>query len=407
MRRPIRSIAALLALPIAFTACGSASDDSTPPGSRTNANGCVTDYVEGRDYFADKSTVEESELWDVTYHDSYKTITLTDTENARGDKLVYVLYQCGTPKPPATGDLANALFVQVPATNVSVTSFNALAMVDRLGKNDTITGLSGQLLANGEKDQWYAGVIDDAGKPMSIGEYTDLNREAILGLQNQIILMSGFGKGFDDITNARAAELPGVSVSNRMERHALASAEWVKMVAAFYNEEAAANAEFNSIKTRFNNVMTTISGKVDKRTVGYLCIAAERGCEFIYAHGNETLVGRLFAQFGATNVFAPNNDELNGRAYDLEESIGTGTDADFLIVYDPMSATLNTLKSDERMMRFQPFAEKNFIAGVDKNFEECRAKTYLDVDVLIRDFALGLAPDLFPETQGTCFVRSP
>jgi iron complex transport system substrate-binding protein len=44
--------------------------------------------------------------------------------------------------------------------------------------------------------------------------------------------------------------------------------------------------------------------------------------------------------------------------------------------------------------------------GVDENFEECRAKSYLDVDVLIQDFAIGLAPDLFPGTKGTCFTRA-
>ncbi|MFE0591331.1 hypothetical protein [Micromonospora echinospora] len=46
-----------------------------------------------------------------------------------------------------------------------------------------------------------------------------------------------------------------------------------------------------------------------------------------------------------------------------------------------------------------------FVAGVDKDFEECRAKTYLDVDVLVRDFAIGLTPELFPGAADTCFAR--
>jgi iron complex transport system substrate-binding protein len=399
-----RSAAALLALTLTLTGCDAAGPGAA--GDRAGADGCVTDYVEGRDYFPDKSTVDESDLWDITYHGSYKTITLTDTESSGGDGLTYVLHQCGTPKPAASGDLADALFVQVPVTNVAVTSFNALAMVDRLGRNDTITALSGQLLGNGKKDDWYAGVIKDAGEPMSIGEYTDLNREVVLGLKNQIILMSGFGQGFDDITNARAAGLPAVSVSNRMERHALASAEWIKMVAAFYNAEAAANAEFDTIRSRFGEVVTTVSGKVDNRRVGYLCITPERACEFVYAHGDETLVGRLFAQLGVSNVFARDNGAPNGRPYDFEEGVGTGAAADFFAVYDPMKMTLDTLGADQRMQQFQPFRTGSFVAGVDRNFEECRAKTYLDVDVLIRDFALGLAPELFPGVRGTCFARS-
>lgn len=32
--------------------------------------------------------------------------------------------------------------------------------------------------------------------------------------------------------------------------------------------------------------------------------------------------------------------------------------------------------------------------------------TYLDVDVLIRDFGIGLASELFPGRKCTCFARS-
>ncbi|GAA1301960.1 ABC transporter substrate-binding protein [Saccharothrix xinjiangensis] len=399
-----RSAVALLALPLALAGCGGSSPDA--PGGQAGAGDCATDYAEGRDYFPDKSAVTESELWDISYHGSYKTITLTDTENDDGPELKYVLYQCGTPQPEVTGDLEGALVVQVPVTNASVTSFNALAMVDRLGKSSTITGLSGQLLGNAEKDEWYAGVAEAAGEPLSIGEYTDLNKEAVLGLRNQVILMSGFGKGFDDISHARAAGMPGVSVSNRLERHALASAEWIKMVAAFYNAEAAANTEFDAIKARYDEVVSTVSGKIDNRRAGYLCVAPERGCEFVHGHGAETLVGRLLTQLGVDNVFAPDNPAPNGQPYDFEKAVGTAADADFFIVYDPVRMTRDTLRADSRTSRFKPFRDGDFIAGVDENFEECRAKTYLDVDVLIRDFAIGLAPDLFPGAKGTCFARA-
>ncbi|MBB4906011.1 ABC transporter substrate-binding protein [Actinophytocola algeriensis] len=245
-----------------------------------------------------------------------------------------------------------------------------------------------------------------AGTPMPIGVYTELNKEAILGLENQVILMSGFGAGFDDVSNARAAGLPGVSVSNRLEQHALASAEWIKMIAAIYNDEAAANKEFDSIRSRYTEVVDTVSGKVDDRKVGYLCISPARACEFLHGHGEQTLVGRLLEQFGVSNVFAAGNPAPNGKPYDFEESLGVAGDADTFIVYDPMALAKDALSADARLNQFRPFKEGNFIAGVDDDFNECRAKTYLDVDVLIQDFAIGLAPDLFPGKKGTCFTRS-
>ncbi|MEV1011975.1 ABC transporter substrate-binding protein [Streptomyces sp. NPDC049881] len=404
MKRPFRRVCALLALSLPLAGCQASGEGNQD--ERPAAEGCVTDYEEGRDYFPDKATVEESDLWDITYHGSYKTITVNDSENADADPLTYVLYQCGTPEPQAAGNLADALFVQVPVSNVSVTSFNALAMVDRLGANGSVTGLSGELLGWAEDDAWYARVAEEAGGPMPIGEYTDLDREAVLGLGNEVLLMSGFGPGFDDVSNARAAGLPAVSVSNRLESHALASAEWIKMIGAFYNQEAPATAEFDRIRTGYDEVVSTVSGQVDDRRVGYLCVAPVRGCEFVWGHGEQTLNGRLLDAFGVTNVFAERNDGANGRAYDYEEAVGTAADADFFIVYDPVGLAREALEADPRLDGFRPFAEGAFIAGVDENFDECRAKTYLDVDVLVRDYAIGLAPGLFPGEEGTCFRRA-
>ena len=386
---------------LVLTACGTGAQ--TPD---TAAAECVEDYREGTDYFPDKADVEHSELWDITYHDSYKTITVADSEQDDAEPLRYVLYQCGTPAPEAEGDLADALFVQVPVTNAAVTSFNALAMVDRLDAAGTITGLSGQLLGNAELDAWYADTIAQTADAQSVGEYTDLDREMILGLGNEVIFMSGFGTGFDDITNARAADLPGVSISNRLEPHALASAEWLKMIAAFYNAEGAATAEYDAIEDRFNTVLDTVTTAeaADGSSVAYLCITVDFGCEFAHAHGADTLNGRLLTALGATNPFTAGNDGPNGRPYDYEEALGTGADADFFILYDPVGDAADAIATDERLRDFAPLAAGAYIAGRDANFQECRAKGYLDVDVLIRDFAIGLAPDLFPGEAGTCYA---
>lgn len=406
MNRRVRITALTLtaALPV-LTAC-SADDDAEPAG-RDDAGGCVTDYAEEEDHFPVKSTVEESELWNIEYFGSYKILTVADGENPGDEDLRYVLYQCGTPAPEAEGILADALFVEIPVDSATVTSFNALAMVDRLGQNTSVTGLSGQLLGNGEQDAWYASVIEEAGDPLPVGEYTDLDREALLVLENDVMFMSGFGVGFDDITNARAAGLPGVSVSNRLETHALASAEWIKMIGAFYNAEEAANSEFDAIRGRFNEVIDQVTGAdaAAGRQVGYVCVGEVFCGDFFYAHGLDTLNGRLLTELGADNPFAENNDEPNGRLYDYEAALGAGADADLFINYAPLAGYLETTAADPRYQSFAPIAEGNVIAGVDERFQECRAKGYLDVDMLIEDYAIGLAPDLFPGENGACYVR--
>ncbi len=49
-----------------------------------------------------------------------------------------------------------------------------------------------------------------------------------------------------------------------------------------------------------------------------------------------------------------------------------------------------------RRERRRPFARETFVSGVGENVEECRAKTYLNVDVPVRDFAIGVTRSCFP-----------
>lgn len=401
-----RHAAALLAGALLISACGSDDTAASGPGAANAGDdrGCITDFDAGADYFPDKVEVTHSEQWDISYHDSYKVLTVADSEFPDRPDLTYVLVQCGAPAPELDGDLAEAPQFEVPVAAVGVTHNNALAMLDEIGATDTVVGVQGASLAN-RGDPWFDRVLADAGDPTNLGEDA-IDQEVALNLELDLVVMAGFGPGYTEVADAVDRGLPAVMVSNRIEPEPLGSAEWLKFLAAFSNDEATANEVFDGIEAGYRDVLERVEGQLpDGYQAVYACIDDDRGCEFMYAHGAGTLNGRILETLGAENPFAAGNDAGNGMTFDLEQSLDRASGADFFILYYEASINQAMVGSDSRFSDFSALANGDYLSGTDDNYPECGATSYVRVDRLIRDYAIGMVPDLFPGEEGTCFAR--
>src|SRR5690606_35684645 len=238
------ALAALTAIPYAVAQEGSGQQSST----------CVEDFDPEADYFADKVASDHSQFWEASYHGNYKVLTVADTEDPSGGSLSYVLVQCGTPAPELMGDLEGALLVEVPIERAVVTHRNALAMIDEIGQVPTIVGLTRNYLGYAEGDAWYSELVAAAGSPVDVGSESDLDFETTLALEPDVIFMAGYGPGYNEVTTVSERGLPAIMVSNRTEPTPLGSSEWLKFIAAFYNEEARANAVFETISTDYTAI---------------------------------------------------------------------------------------------------------------------------------------------------------
>ena len=97
----------------------------------------------------------------------------------------------------------------------------------------------------------------------------------------------------------------------------------MKFLAPFYGVEATANARFAEIEDAYDTAVTTVEGQLpDGFSAGYLCIEPDNGCEFMYAHGADSLNGQILETLGATNPFAEGNDAANGQTFDYEYALG-------------------------------------------------------------------------------------
>jgi len=363
---------------------------------------CVADYDPAVNYFPDRVQSVHALQWDIAYHDSYKVLTVPNSEFPDQADLTYVLVQCGTPAPELTGDLEGALLVEIPVDRAIVTSRNALAMLDEIDRVDTVVGLSGNFFGFAESDAWYASILERAASPLDVASESDMDFETALALEADAIFMAGYGPSYEEVATVRGRGLPSVMVSNRIEPTPLGSAEWVKFVAAFYNQEAAANAVFDSIETDYTTIAGEVAGQLtEDYEAAYACLGDEGGCGFTYAHGASSLNGQILDLMGVSNPFAQGNDRPNGMGFDYEAALGRTQDTDFFIIYSIGSPA--ALESDPRYRNVPALAAGNYIISTIDNYYECNAVTYVRVDRLVRDYAIGMFPKLFPGEEGVCF----
>lgn len=373
---------------------------------QANPEACVDQFDPDVDYFPDQVEARHSAFWSISYHGNYKLLNVDNSEFPDEGSLTYVLVQCGTPAPALEGDLEGALVIEVPVDRTAITHNNGLAMLDEIGAVSTVAGVANGMVTSAPNSPWFAGMLEAAGEPENIGTSSGLDFERILGLEADVLIMAGFGPGYTEIADARGRGLPALMVSNRIEPTPLGSAEWLKALSALYNLEAVANERFDAIEAGYEEVVATVGGMLDPGySAAYACIGDQRGCDFMYAHGPRSLNGQILETLGVTNPFAEGNDAGNGMTFDFEQSLGRAADTDFFIVYYELAMNAEMIANDTRFHNFPALVEGNYIAGRDDNYAECGATSYIRVDRLIRDYAIGMRPDLFPGEEGGCFIR--
>lgn len=380
------------------------SDASTDTTAAPSEGECVPQGT-AEDAFPVKVEPAYSRHWSIEYHGTYAVLTVPDSEYPDRGNLNYVLVPCGVEAPALTGDLAEAAQFTVPVQRTAINHNNGVAMLDQLGVISSVVGMStSQLDLAG--DPYMDGLLAEANDPVSIAESGDeVLFEATLGVEPDILIMAGYGSGYNSVNDATERGLPAVMVSNRIEPEPLASAEWMKFLSVFYGVEQLANDRFAEIEAAYDDAAATVAGALPSGfSAAYLCIEPDNGCEFVYAHGANSFNGKILDTLGVTNPFAEGNDAPNGQDFDYEATLGVAADIDFIVDYELPDAVTATLEADPRFQELAAFAEGNYVTYVPENYAFCRFNLYVQVDIPISDFAIGMAPELFPGETGRCFA---
>lgn len=353
---------------------------------------CVDSYDELVDYFPEKVEVEYAEGFEVEYFPSYKVISVVRPWRDSDVTFTYVLVQCGT---PALGGYEDAAVIEVPVSTVVSMSTTYLPHFVELGLVDHLVGVD-------EFDFVYSPEIRariEEGELVEVGGGSAVNVEQVLDLDPDLIMTYGLGSpDYDAHPMLLDAGLNVALNSDYMETSPLGRAEWIKFSAMFFNREAEANAFFDGVAERYNEMKALAASADERPTV--LVNALYGGTWF--ASGGDSYIARLIADAGGEYLWA-DDESSGGLPLSFEAVLERGQDTDFWLNPNFWLSLDEGLAEDARYAEFAPF-QNGRVYNNNLRMNELGANDYSEggvvrPDLVLQDLIAIFHPELLPDHE--------
>ncbi len=288
--------------------------------------------------------------------------------------------------------LMGQVIIRTPVNHIALLSATDFPHLDHLNLLD-------HLVAVGEANYVYNPKIREAlanGKVIALASNNQINIERTLELAPDLII--SFAVEEKDLNNEKInlAKLPMVLNASYLESHPLGRAEWIKFIAAFFNQEALAESLFVKTARQYEDLAILSRQAKSSPTV---FVNALFGGTWHMSGGN-SYVAKILNDAGAKYLWAEDSSSeilpLN-----FESVLDKASAADFWINPSNWNSLNEGLEQDERYNLFKAFRNKNVFnnnarvtpEGGNDIFEEGAA----DPAALLADMLTIFHPELLPQ----------
>ena len=242
--------------------------------------------------------------FNIDLFENYTRVTINNPWTNNGAYVVYYLCKDDSTSVPTDG-----YKIQIPINSLVVNTFSYFEFLDQLNELDKVKGVTDGFriykkeILDGIKNE----TISDLGDPFHP------NFERTLAIRPDAIVKSAYNQM--DIQNERKVNvnIPVIYTLEWMENSPLARAEWIKLIAAFFDKPAKADSIFNDIESRYlqnkgialqiKNKPTVLSGDAFQGTW--------------YVPGGKSFNAILFNDAGLDYLYK-NNPESGSIGLDIE-----------------------------------------------------------------------------------------
>jgi len=247
-------------------------------------------------------------------------------QSSKGVSFTYVLAKDRYLVPDSLDHLT---FIKTPVNRVITLSTTHVAMIDALGKEQSIKGVSGSGFIYNEKLRSRIGKEE----VKDVGYDQGLSYETIVGINPDVLFMYGV-EGSVMATSQKLAELgiPVVFCGDYLEVHPLGKAEWIRFFSLFYELEEEAGAFFNDIDSLYNNYRSLAEGVEYKPLV----LTGLPWKDTWYMAGGQSFASRLIQDAGGQFLWA-DHPSTQAVPMDLESVYSRAVNAEIWI--NPGAAT--------------------------------------------------------------------
>lgn len=285
--------------------------------------------------------------------------------------------------------------IPVPCKRIICLSSTQLTYFFALDKIDDIVAI------NSSRHLTHKGMNAriDSGRVKKIGKEGHFDIERIASLDPDVIFISPFKRGGYDVL--KSLGYPLVPMAAYEEETPLGRAEWVKMMAAFINQEEKADSLFGGIKNRYE-ALKKMAANVESHPSIF---SGKLRSGTWYVPGGDSFYAHYFKDAGADYVIK--NDKKAAYPLDFETMYFKAAQADYwrLLLPEPIGYNKKALASeDARYTDFKAFKTGNIIACNirEKPYYEQNA---MKPDVILADYIHWLHPELLPDYQPEFYER--
>jgi iron complex transport system substrate-binding protein len=340
---------------------------------------------------AERLTIEKKSRWS-------EVKIINPWQGATGINQIYYLVTRGSAIPAGIDSLA---VIFVPVQKIICMSTTHLAMISALGEERSIAGVSGTgfiyspiILKNVEK-----------GLVVDVGYEANLNRELILKISPDLIMIYGIGSESSGYV-ARIKEL-GIKViinGDYLETDPLGRAEWIKLFGALYCKENLADSIFNSEVYEYNRLKSLISQNTRNRPKVLLGLPFK---DTWYISPGNSFISKLISDAGGDYLWKETESSFS-MPYGIENVYLKGLTADYWLNIGTAGSKKDISSVDPRLNDLPCFKNNNLFNN-NKRITSNGGNDYwegasLYPHLLLKDLTAILHPELF-EGQELFYYR--
>jgi iron complex transport system substrate-binding protein len=291
-----------------------------------------------------------------------------------------------------TSDLDSSMIIRVPVKNIICMSTTHLAAISALGEAGTITGFSGTRFI-------YDSILyarAERGEIKEIGYEDNLNKELIVNLQPDLIMVYGIG-GESTAYIGKLRDL-GVKVmfnADYLETDPLGKAEWIRMVGALYRKDMLADSIFRSVRKRYHDVADSVSRLTQKKPFVLLGLPYR---DTWYVSPGNSYVSKLIEDGGGDYLWKGTESETS-MPKSIESVFVSAIRADYWLNTGTARSEADIVAIDTRLADL-PCVRSGNLYNNDRRINRAGGNDYwesgsINPDIILKDIASILHPGLF------------
>ena len=330
------------------------------------------------------SVITAARLLSMQRADGYTVVTVGNPWKG-GVLHRYVLVPAEAPVPK---DLPEGTVVRTPVKNALVYSSVHTSLMRELNALDAVRGVvdSQYFIDVDIVDGVKSGTIADCGNSMNP------TVEKVIEMGPDAILLSPYqDASYGQIT---ALDIPIIECADYLEFDPLGRAEWVKFYGELLGKRAEADSLYNAVVNAYNTVKQKASAADTRPTV-----VTEMVINGVWnVPGGQSYMARILGDAGGKYLWA--DDENTGSlALDFNQVLAVAQNADYWFIKWTNITTLKDLQGaydlNKEMAAFQN--KRVYVCDTDKTRFFDRIPFH--PEVLLREFAAILHPELFPDND--------